>query len=89
MLRPKLVVGFAAETSNLDKNSKKKLVEKNCDWIVANDVSNKKIGFDSEFNEVKIFQKNKSSTQNILFNTKEMIAKMLVEKISNELKANG
>ena len=89
MLRPKLVVGFAAETSNLDKNSKKKLDEKNCDWIVANDVSNKKIGFDSEFNEVKIFQKNKSSTQNISFNTKEMIAKTLVEKISNELKANG
>ena len=88
-LRPKLVIGFAAETSNLDKNSKKKLVEKNCDWIVANDISNKNIGFDSEYNEVKIFQRNKPNIENISLNTKEMIAKKLVEKISNELKANG
>ena len=88
-LRPKLVIGFAAETKNLEENSKKKLNEKNCDWIIANNVSNKKIGFDSEYNEVKIFEKNKSNVQNISFNTKEMIAKMLVEKISIELKANG
>ena len=88
-LRPKLVIGFAAETSNLDKNAKSKLIEKNCDWIVANDVSNKKIGFDSEYNEIKIFQKNKPNIENISITTKEMIAKKLVEKISNELKANG
>ena len=87
-LRPKLVIGFAAETENLVEKSIKKLNEKNCDWIIGNDISNKKIGFDSEYNEVKIFQKNKSSIQNILFNNKEMIAKTLVEKISNELKAN-
>ena len=88
-LRPKLVIGFAAETSNLDENSKNKLIEKNCDWIVANDISNKQIGFDSEYNEVKIFQRNKSNIENISITTKEMIAKKLVEKISNELKANG
>ncbi len=88
-LRPKLVIGFAAETSNLNENSKNKLVEKNCDWIVANDVSNKQIGFDSEYNEVKIFQRNKPNIENISITTKEMIAKKLVEKISNELKANG
>ena len=87
-LRPKLVIGFAAETENLVEKSIKKLNEKNCDWIIGNDISNKKIGFDSEYNEVKIFQKNKSTIQNILFNNKEMIAKTLVEKISNELKAN-
>ena len=56
-LRPKIVIGFAAETNNLDANARKKLNEKNCDWIIANDVSNKRIGFDSEYNEVKIFQK--------------------------------
>ncbi len=88
-LRPKLVIGFAAETNNLEANSRKKLDEKNCDWIVANDVSNKKIGFDSAHNEVKILQKNREEIENISFNTKEMIAKRLVEKISNELKANG
>ncbi len=88
-LRPKLVIGFSAETNSLEKNSIKKLNEKNCDWIIANDVSNKKIGFDSEYNEVKIFEKNKSNIECISFNTKEMIAKKLVEKITNELKANG
>ena len=88
-LRPKLVIGFAAETSNLDENSKNKLIEKNCDWIISNDVSNKEIGFDSEYNEVKIFRRNKPNIENISITTKEMIAKKLVEKISNELKANG
>ena len=48
-----------------------------------------KIGFDSEFNELKIFKKNTSNIQNISFDTKEMIAKTLVKKISNELRANA
>ena len=88
-LRPQLVIGFSAETKNLERNSIKKLNEKNCDWIIANDVSNKNIGFDSDFNEIKIFQKNKVDIENIPLNTKEMIAKELVEKISSELRANG
>jgi phosphopantothenoylcysteine decarboxylase/phosphopantothenate--cysteine ligase len=37
--RPKLVVGFAAETDEVEANAKKKLAKKGCDWIVANDVS--------------------------------------------------
>ena len=41
----------------LRSNAKKKLNNKNCDWIIANDVSNKKIGFDSDFNEVTIHYK--------------------------------
>ena len=40
-LRPKLVIGFAAETNDIQENAQKKLIEKNCDWIIANDVSNK------------------------------------------------
>jgi len=56
-LRPKLVIGFAAETNDLQENAQKKLIEKNCDWIIANDVSNNSIGFDSDFNEVSIFYK--------------------------------
>ena len=56
-LRPRLVIGFAAETNNLENYANKKLNEKNCDWIIANDVSNKKIGFESDFNEVSIFYK--------------------------------
>jgi phosphopantothenoylcysteine decarboxylase/phosphopantothenate--cysteine ligase len=37
--RPKLVVGFAAETDNIEANAKSKLARKGCDWIVANDVA--------------------------------------------------
>ena len=40
------MVGFAAETNDLENYANKKLNEKNCDWMVANDVSNKSIGFE-------------------------------------------
>ena len=59
-LRPKLVIGFAAETSDVEENAKKKLEEKSCDWIIANDVSDKAIGFDSSFNEVSIYYRDKN-----------------------------
>ena len=58
-MRPKIVVGFAAETSNLEKNAVEKLKNKNCDWIIANDVSKDESGFNAEYNEIKIFYKNK------------------------------
>ena len=83
-LRPKLSIGFAAETNDLVKNSLKKLDEKNCDWIVANDVSDSSIGFDSEDNEVSIFYKNNSSeTLNKM--SKTLIAKELVNRVIDSL----
>ena len=57
-MRPKLVIGFAAETDEINKNATNKLIDKNCDWILANDVSKKDIGFDSDYNEVAIHYKN-------------------------------
>ena len=83
-LRPKLVVGFAAETNELRKNSLKKLSDKNCDWIIANDVSNSEIGFNSEFNKVSIFYKNKSE-EIIPKMKKSNIAKEIVNRIVSEL----
>ena len=83
-LRPKLVIGFAAETNNLEKYASEKLNEKNCDWIIANDVSNKKIGFDSDFNEVSIFYKNKNF-EKIKYKPKSEISDEVVEKIINHL----
>jgi len=83
-LRPRLVVGFAAETDNLVKYANRKLNEKNCDWIVANDISNKKIGFGSDFNEVSIFYKNKK-TDKIKYKPKSEVSDELVEKIVNHL----
>ena len=83
-LRPKLVVGFAAETNNLEDYAKKKLNEKNCDWIIANDISNKKIGFNSDFNEISIFYKN-NEDEKISYRPKSEISDRLVEKIINHL----
>ncbi len=83
-LRPKLVIGFAAETNNLEKYANKKLNEKNCDWIIANDVSNKKIGFNSDFNEVSIFYKS-NNTEKLKYKHKSEISDEVVEKIINHL----
>ena len=47
-----VLVGFAAETENLEDNARGKLQRKGCDLIVANDVSRKDIGFDTHENEV-------------------------------------
>lgn len=47
-----VLVGFAAETENLENNARGKLQRKHCNLIVANDVSRKDIGFDSQENEV-------------------------------------
>ena len=83
-LRPKLVVGFAAETNNLETYANKKLSEKNCDWIIANDVSNELIGFDSDFNEVSIFCKDKK-VDRLEYKSKSEISDELVEKIIDHL----
>ena len=85
-LRPKLVIGFAAETNDINKNAKKKLIEKNCDWVIANDVSNKSIGFDSDFNEVSIFYKNKKiNDEKLLIRKKSEIADQIVDRVINHL----
>ena len=85
-LRPKLVIGFAAETHNMEESSRKKLMEKNCDWIIANDISNKSIGFESEFNEVKILYKNKKiNDEKLYIKKKSEIAEEIVDRVVNEL----
>tara|TARA_Y100000590_G_scaffold162912_2_gene186800 strand:+ start:10658 stop:11863 length:1206 start_codon:yes stop_codon:yes gene_type:complete len=85
-LRPKLVIGFAAETNNISENAKKKLTEKNCDWVVANDVSNKSIGFDSNFNEVSIFYKNKKFIDEKLeIKKKSEISEEIVDRVVKHL----
>ena len=83
-LRPKLTVGFAAETENLDLNAKDKLTSKNCDWIIANNVSDNEIGFDSEYNEVKIFYKNNKNEILHKMN-KSLIAENIVERVIKNL----
>jgi len=83
-LRPKLVIGFAAETNSLKNNSLKKLSEKNCDWIIANDISKSDIGFESDFNKVSIFYKN-NSEENLPKMRKSNLANKIVNRIISQL----
>ena len=81
--RPKLVVGFAAETENLNKNAFTKMKEKNCDLIIANDVSEADKGFNSDFNKVNIISNNGKIIQ-IKKNKKSYIAHKIVEVVLNK-----
>lgn len=54
------IVGFAAETSNVNDNANKKLNSKNLNMIISNDVSDNSIGFDSDNNEVHVITKNET-----------------------------
>ena len=81
-MRPKLVIGFSAETNDLDKNAKIKLSSKNCDWIIANDVSKKDSGFDSDYNEVTIhYKKPKNKKENLSLKRKSEISEQIVDRI--------
>ena len=85
-LRPKLVIGFAAETNDIQENAQKKLIEKNCDWIIANDVSNNSIGFDSDFNEVSIFYKNKEiKNEKLMMKKKSEISEEIIDRVIEQL----
>ena len=83
--KPKIVIGFAAESENLFDNARSKLEKKGCDLIVANDVSNNEIGFESDFNEVHLFYKDKNiDDEKIPKNFKSVIADELIKKITNK-----
>ena len=83
--KPRIVGGFAAESENLFDNARSKLEKKGCDLIVANDVSNNEIGFESDFNEVHLFYKDKNiDDEKIPKNFKSVIADELIKKITNK-----
>ena len=86
-LRPKLVVGFSAETENLIDNSTQKLKQKYCDMIVANDVSKKETGFNVDHNKISIIEKN-GKIENLPRNTKSYIAAKIAKKIIDKLLIN-
>ena len=82
--RPKMVIGFSAETENLNKNSIIKMKKKNCDLIIANDVSKKGKGFNSDYNEVSIIDNN-GNIKLIKKSKKSLIANRVVEVILDKL----
>jgi phosphopantothenoylcysteine decarboxylase / phosphopantothenate---cysteine ligase len=77
-----LVVGFAAETNDIEENAKRKLRDKNCDVIVANDVSSADSGMESDANEVTIFFRN-GEKEKISRTSKRNIARELVKILTN------
>ncbi|OCW76366.1 phosphopantothenate synthase [Pelagibacteraceae bacterium GOM-A1] len=83
-LRPKITIGFAAETNNLSTNAKEKLNEKNCDWVIANDVSDQTIGFGSDFNKISIFYKDKPE-ENFEKMNKSLVAEEIVKRIIQQI----
>lgn len=74
------LVGFAAESNNIMENAKKKLKKKNLDYLILNDISDKSIGFNSDYNEVYVLNKN-DEVKKIQKDTKDNIAKKILESI--------
>ena len=85
--KPKLLVGFSAETDNLVKNSIKKMQDKFCDIMIANDVSKKEVGINSDLNEVIIIDKN-GKIEKIKKNSKKFIASVIAKKIVETFLSN-
>jgi phosphopantothenoylcysteine decarboxylase/phosphopantothenate--cysteine ligase len=80
--RPYLVVGFAAETENVEDNARKKLEQKNCDVVVANDVSRVDSGMESDENEVEIFFRS-GEMEKISRASKKIVARELIKIFAN------
>jgi len=85
--RPKIVVGFSAETENIIHNSKFKIKEKYCDLIIANDVSKKDVGFNSDYNAVTIINK-EGKVKSIPKNKKSFIANTIAKIILDKILMN-
>ena len=85
--RPKILVGFSAETEKLIENSVEKLNNKYCDIIIANDVSKKDTGFNSDYNKVTIIEKN-GKINNLPKNKKGYIAEKIAKKIIDKFLIN-
>ena len=77
--RPRIVCGFAAETSSLISNARKKLLNKNCDFIFANKITNQFNPIGNNFNQISVLGKNKQK------NWGKMTKKKIAERIINEI----
>jgi phosphopantothenoylcysteine decarboxylase/phosphopantothenate--cysteine ligase len=80
--RKYIVVGFAAETENVETNARKKLQHKNCDVVVANDVSRVDFGMESDENEVTILFRG-GEIKNISRGPKKIVARQLIKIFAN------
>ena len=78
--RPELVVGFTLETENLIKSARSKMIEKSCDWIIANNhIQNNESVFDNNMNEVSFLTNNHEENWGLI--SKKNVAEKLCSKI--------
>jgi phosphopantothenoylcysteine decarboxylase / phosphopantothenate---cysteine ligase len=82
--RPRLVIGFAAETENVIAHAQDKLKRKGCDWILANDVSPQTGIMGGDSNTIELVRA--SGVERWPPQPKEAVARMLIERIAEELK---
>ena len=80
--KPKILVGFSAETKSVNL-AKKKLIDKNCDLIIYNQINNKNKIFDSDYNKISIISKNKIISYRKM--SKVNCAKKIINSINNIL----
>ena len=83
--RPKLVIGFAAETDQIEEHARQKLLKKGCDWILANDVGKESGVFGGSHNEVTLITRNNAEHWPRL--PKSEVAKRLIERVQTFLDA--
>lgn len=77
-----ILCGFAMETENLIKNATKKCIEKNCDFIIANNLTTKGAGFKNDTNQVTIISKNEIESLELM--SKDEVALRILKRIIKE-----
>jgi phosphopantothenoylcysteine decarboxylase/phosphopantothenate--cysteine ligase len=82
----RILIGFAAETEDLIANAKKKLKEKNLDFIVVNDVTQPGAGFGSDTNQVKIIYPS-GQVKDLPLMTKEEVSELILDEVVRLLKS--
>jgi phosphopantothenoylcysteine decarboxylase/phosphopantothenate--cysteine ligase len=76
-----LVIGFAAETENVLNNAREKLKAKNLDAIVANDITQKGVGFDTATNEVTIISRDRKAPIHVPLMAKTSVADIILDEV--------
>ena len=76
-----ICIGFAAETENHIINANNKMIKKQCDAIILNDISQTEIGLNADENEVRLITKNR--TEKIEKNTKQIVAEKIIDELVN------
>jgi len=81
----RILVGFAAETEDLTINARKKLIAKNLDFIVANDVTKADAGFGTDTNQVRILYRS-GKTKDLPLMSKEEVSQLILDEVAELLK---